>query len=404
MDATSISVRLLKGSRVTEQHVEFVERKGLGHPDYIADSVAEEFSRCLSAYYLEEFGTILHHNVDKTLLVGGQARPVYGGGEIITPILIVQAGRATKQVLYDGKLRDVPVGRLAVESAKRWISKNLRYMDPERHIVVDHKINPSSVDLVSLYNAGAKKTPLSNDTSFGVGFAPLTPLEKTVLSVERTLNSEAFKRRVPESGEDIKVMGLRRGDEYVLTVAAAIIAPLVKNYEHYLDVKAKISEEALKVATSIIGSSKINVHVNTADRDADSAYLTVTGSSAEHGDDGAVGRGNRSNGLITPNRPMSLEAVAGKNPVSHVGKIYNLVSQRIADRIVKEFGITEVYVKMLSQIGRPIDNPLQVDLEFLGDNERATIVSKSLESIVREEIEGLPKLTEMLVRGELDVC
>jgi len=179
---------------------------------------------------------------------------------------------------------------------------------------------------------------------------------------------------------------------------------LVKNYEHYLDVKAKISEEALKVATSIIGSPKIKVHVNTADRDADSAYLTVTGSSAEHGDDGAVGRGNRSNGLITPNRPMSLEAVAGKNPVSHVGKIYNLVSQRIADRVVKEFGITEVYVKMLSQIGRPIDNPLQVDLEFLGDNERATIVSKSLESIVREEIEGLPKLTEMLVRGELDVC
>lgn len=394
----------MKGSRVVEQEVEFVERKGLGHPDYIADSVAEEFSRCLSEYYLEEFGTILHHNVDKTLLVGGQARPVYGGGEVITPILIIQAGRATKQVFYDGKLRDVPVGRLAVESAKRWISKNLRYLDPDRHVIVDHKINPSSSDLVSLFNAGAKRTPLANDTSFGVGFAPLTPLEKAVLNIERTLNSEPFKRRVPESGEDIKVMGLRRGNEYVITVAAAIIAPLVKSYEHYLDVKSKIAEEALRVASGIIGSTNIRVYVNTADRDAESAYLTVTGTSAEHGDDGAVGRGNRCNGLITPNRPMSLEAVAGKNPVSHVGKIYNVVSQRIAEKVVGEFGAEEVYVKMLSQIGRPINEPLQVDVEFLGDKGVLPSVSKSVESIVREELENLPKLTEMFVKGQTGIC
>lgn len=404
MGATNISVRQLNGSRVVDQQVELVERKGLGHPDYIADSVAEEFSRCLSEYYLEEFGTILHHNVDKTLLVGGQARPVYGGGEVISPILIIQAGRATKQVFYDGKLRDIPVGRLAVEATKRWISKNLRYMDPERHVVVDYKINPSSSDLVSLFNAGAKKIPLANDTSFGVGFAPLTPLEKTVLAIERTLNSESFKRRVPESGEDIKVMGLRRGDEYVFTIAAAVIAPLVKNYEHYVDVKSKIAEEALKVASKIIDSPKIQVYVNTADRDPDSVYLTVTGSSAEHGDDGAVGRGNRYNGLITPNRPMSLEALAGKNPVSHVGKIYNIVSQRIAERVVEEFGVEEVYVKMLSQIGRPINDPLQVDLEFLGGRESSQIVAKSVESIVKEELDNLPKLTEMLVKGKISVC
>ena len=58
--------------------------------------------------------------------------------------------------------------------------------------------------------------------------------------------------------------------------------------------------------------------------DESGIYLTVTGLSAEQGDDGEVGRGNRVNGLITPSRAMSLEAAAGKNAVAHVGKLYNL--------------------------------------------------------------------------------
>jgi S-adenosylmethionine synthetase len=404
MVTRNISVYAFRGSRVLDQPVEFVERKGLGHPDYIADSVAEEFSRRLSQYYLEEYGTILHHNVDKTLLVGGQARPVYGGGEVITPILIVHAGRATNLVSYDGKLRYVPVARLAVEATKEWVSSNLRYLDPERHLVIDHRLNPGSGDLVSMFEYGKKSIPLSNDTSFGVGFAPMTPLEKAVLDVEKTLNSSGFKSRVPECGEDIKVMGLKRNGEYVLTVAAAIISPLTRNYEHYSSVKSEIAETALKTAKQHIPSNNIQVHVNAADRDAESAYLTVTGTSAEHGDDGAVGRGNRANGIITPNRPMSLEAVAGKNPVSHVGKIYNLVSQRIAENIVKELSVSEVYVKMLSQIGKPIDEPLQVDIQFLGNANPSPSMVSSAQAIAEQEVSNLPKITEMLLRGEIRVC
>ncbi len=68
---------------------ELVERKGLGHPDYIADSASEIASRELSKYYLRHYGRILHHNLDKTLLVGGQARAYFGGGDIIQPIYII---------------------------------------------------------------------------------------------------------------------------------------------------------------------------------------------------------------------------------------------------------------------------------------------------------------------------
>lgn len=60
---------------IEELTVEIVERKGLGHPDTICDSVAEEVSLYLSRYYLENLRRILHHNVDKVLLVGGEAEP-----------------------------------------------------------------------------------------------------------------------------------------------------------------------------------------------------------------------------------------------------------------------------------------------------------------------------------------
>ncbi|MEM3671000.1 MAG: methionine adenosyltransferase [Thermoprotei archaeon] len=404
MNNGTINIRSFQNSHIMGQEVELVERKGLGHPDYIADSTSEELSRRLSKYYLEEFGVILHHNVDKTLLVGGQARPEWADGEVLNPILIIHAGRATNQVTYDGKVRTVPVARLAVESTKDWISENMRYLDPERHVIVDHKINPGSTDLVSLFDKGKHAVPLSNDTSFGVGFAPLTPLEQTVLNIEKTLNSREFKHRVPEVGEDIKVMGLRRRDKYIVTIAAAVVSGLTSGIEHYNQVKAKIEEEARRVGKIYLKTDDIEVNVNTADKGAEQVYLTVTGTSAEHGDDGAVGRGNRSNGLITPNRPMSLEAVAGKNPVSHVGKIYNLVSQQIADQIVKELGVGEVYVKMLSQIGRPVDAPLQVDVQFLSTEQSPASMYSHARSIVEQETANISKVTEKLLSGQLKVC
>ncbi len=69
--------------------------------------------------------------------------------------------------------------------------------------------------------------------------------------------------------------------------------------------------------------------------------------SVEMGDDGATGRGNRGNCLITPMRPMSIEAIAGKNPVNHVGKIYNVIAQQVAEEtgdLVEEFAAGKLRV------------------------------------------------------------
>jgi len=79
-------------------------------------------------------------------------------------------------------------------------------------------------------------------------------------------------------------------------------------------------------------------------------YLTATGTSAEQGDDGQVGRGNRVNGLITPYRPMTLEAAAGKNPVSHVGKTYNIAARQICDKIVDDLNVENVDCYLVSKM------------------------------------------------------
>ncbi|MHC4454921.1 MAG: methionine adenosyltransferase, partial [Planctomycetota bacterium] len=62
-----IVIDTFKGKSVAEHNVEIVERKGTGHPDYMCDSMMDAISVALSREYIKEFGTILHHNIDKSL-------------------------------------------------------------------------------------------------------------------------------------------------------------------------------------------------------------------------------------------------------------------------------------------------------------------------------------------------
>lgn len=402
----NIVVRELQQPAVEESQVELVERKGLGHPDYISDAVAEEASRQLSIYYRERFGTIMHHNLDKVLLVGGQAAPRWGGGDVLQPIYIIVSGRATTEVRTSSGVEEVPVGRIVLKAVKEWIKRNLRFLDPETHVVVDYKIGKGSADLRGIFESRSA-SHRANDTSFGAGFAPLTTLERLVMETERTLNSKEFKSRVPASGEDVKVMGLRNGNVIDITVANAIVSRFVRDKDEYMSVKEEIKEKVLDIASKIAPNYDVRVYVNSGDIPEEEVfYITVTGTSAEHGDDGATGRGNRVNGLITPMRPMSLEAAAGKNPVNHIGKIYNVVATELAQLIyTKVPNVREVYVRLLGQIGRPIDDPLIADVSLL--MERGVSVSSNVRaeiaSLVDEYLSKLPQLTERFLVGAVQL-
>ncbi|MEM1675039.1 MAG: methionine adenosyltransferase [Desulfurococcaceae archaeon] len=407
MNERNIVFEVIKRQPVEEMHVEIVERKGLGHPDYIADSASEAASRELSKYYLKEFGTILHHNLDKTLLVGGQSHPVFKGGYVIEPIYIIVAGRATTEVKTDDGVHKIPFGTIIIKAVRDWIKENMRYLDPNTHVNIDYMVRKGSVDLVTLFEAGReRKIPLANDTSIGVGYAPLSTLEKIVLETERMLNSKEYKAINPAVGEDIKVLGLRRGNRIDLTIACAMIDRHINDLDEYLSIKEEVRENVLDLATKLASNYDINVYVNTADMPEKGViYLTVTGTSAEHGDDGATGRGNRANGLIPPMRPISMEATAGKNPVNHVGKIYNVVAYRIANKIYDELRdyFREVYVEIVSQIGKPIDQPLIASIRIVSNNKDniPLNVVNDAKRIANEELENIVKITNLILENKV---
>jgi S-adenosylmethionine synthetase len=398
----NVVVSLMDFKPVYENSVEIVERKGTGHPDTICDNLAEELSVALCKLYLEEFGYVQHHNVDKALLVGGRAEPRFGGGEVITPIEIYLVGRAIRE--KDGK--QLPVDELAIEVAKDWLSKNIKNLDPTKHVIITPKIRPGSKDLVELFERFAKKgeVPLANDTSFAVGYAPFDDIERVVYQTERYLNSEEFKKEHPYLGEDIKVMGVRVENEIRITIAAAFVDKYVKDVADYLEKKEIVRQKALENASKYTDKD-VKIFINTADNPENaSVYITVTGTSAEAGDDGQVGRGNRPNGLITPYRPMTLEAAAGKNPVSHVGKIYSAVANLIANRIVKEIEeIEEAYCYLVSQIGKPITEPQVCDVKVRTKRDIKGI-DELIKKISEEEIAQIPDIWKGYVEKKFTVA
>lgn len=390
--ARNIVVERVKGVRAEKQRIEIVERKGLGHPDFIADSISEAFSRNLSLYYIENFGKILHHNVDKLEVIGGRTSPEFGGGQVIHPLSVLFSGRAAEIV----ENQRIPVKEIAISAALDWFEKNLRFVDGNSiRFLFETKSGSSS--LTSLYErAGA----FANDTSFGVGFAPLTSTERMVLELEKAMNSGEFKTLFPFSGEDVKILAVRNRKKLEVTVANAFIDRYIPSLDDYFDKRAGLLEELSERIENLLEPglsfhSSLNA-LDSRERGKNGCYLTVTGTSAEHGDDGSVGRGNRVNGLITPNRPTSFEAVAGKNPVNHIGKIYNIIADRAAREIFDVTGLHNT-VKIVGKIGERIDTPQvaavsSCDLVTVDDR-------REIRRILEEKLARIEDVTWDLVQG-----
>jgi S-adenosylmethionine synthetase len=398
MTDRNIRVEPVVGRAVEDQDVEIVERKGLGHPDSLCDGIAEHVSQALASAYLDRVGKVLHYNTDETQLVAGRSAPAFGGGEVIDPIYLLITGRATKE--YEGA--QIPAETIALRAAREYITENFPHVDFGTDIIVDVKLGEGSGDLQEVFGEDGKQVPMSNDTSFGVGHAPLTETEQIVLETERQLNGR-YSDKNPAIGQDIKVMGKRETDTIDVTVAVAMVDEHVNDmgeYEAAIDgVRAFVAELGAEYT-----DRDVRVHVNTADDPGDeSIYLTTTGTSAEQGDDGSVGRGNRANGLITPNRSMSMEATSGKNPVNHIGKIYNLLSTDIARAVVNEVdGIREVRIRLLSQIGKPIDQPHVADASLVtADGIAVSDIEDDVAAIIDDKLADVTAITERVIDGEL---
>lgn len=385
-----------------QQPIELVERKGVGHPDSMCDAIMEAISVALSQAYITATGHVLHHNIDKGLLVAGQTAPALGGGRVQAPMRLVFGDRAT--MAWDG--HTIPVAEIAETTATQWLQQHLRFVNPQQHVVFQNELQPSSPELLDLF---ARPIMGANDTSAAVGYAPLTETERCVLAAEHYLNSAAFKAQFPEAGEDVKVMGYRQERQLSLTVALAFVDRFIPDERTYFTRKAMIQDDLQRFLQGELQQlDSVTVQLNTLDlpgRGVDGMYLTVLGTSAEGGDSGQVGRGNRVNGVVSLNRPMSTEAAAGKNPVSHVGKIYTLLSHHIAQHIhTAVTAVEEVYVWLCSQIGQPVDQPWVTAVQVvLAPGAHLTDVEAVVKEIVHKELADISSFIAQLTRGTLPV-
>lgn len=408
----NIAIEELRASEIYRQKVEVVERKGVGHPDYICDAIMEQISVNLNQEYLENFGAILHYNVDKGMLIAGEVEGKLGGGRVLSPMRLIFGDRAT----YEANGIEIDVPCLAIDTAKDWLSTNLRFVDPDT-ICYQVEIKKGSEELTDIFTRGGEILG-ANDTSAAVGYAPLSPTERLVFECERYLNSKKFKKKYPESGEDIKVMGLRHKENVHLTVAMPLVDRFVESEADYFKKKIELHEQIEEFAAGFAEKERAEFEacicvrptasLNTLDipgRGLKGIYTTVTGTSAEDADCGEVGRGNRVNGIIPLNRPVSSEAAAGKNPVSHIGKIYNLLSHKIAARIYREIpDVSEVYVWLLSEIGTPIDQPQIATAQLILKKGSLSDIENEAAGIVENELENIRAFSMELAAGKCSIC
>ncbi len=394
---------------------EIVERKGVGHPDTLADALAEELSIQYSIYTREKFGAVLHHNFDKVGLLGGASHVEFGKGYLVKPIRVLLNGRAST------KFGDtvIPVEELIYKWTKDFILNSLPNVNPdtdlEFHYNMSNQSSPGKSDdkeAISgkrkywfeprgLFDLQEQTLLVSNDTSLGVGYFPNSKLETLVLSIERKLNSQEYKRNHPWIGSDIKIMGIRSNNKFSITMCIPQIANHVKNVNEYennlIDAKAEIYKLAKSEAID-----ELELNVNTRDNFSTcELYLTATGSSLESGDEGLAGRGNRVSGLITPYRPMSMEGACGKNPVYHIGKLYYVAAILLSQKIYDKFG-TINQVAIISQSGRKLIDPWKVIIlahtDFEGDDE------VELRKFVISEMNNIPNITDRILNKELALC
>jgi len=387
----NIVVTEATGQYIEDLPVEIVERKGIGHPDSLCDGIAERISVEYSRWCQENLGVLLHHNFDKVQLVAGEVTVGYGGGMMIRPIRIQIAGRGTPT--YQG--RKIPLDSLAIEAAHKHIRETMRNLDPERHMVIDSYVGRGAEELCYVV-----EHVTANDTSFGVSHWPRSGLERAVYETSRYINYDLINQF--PIGEDVKVMGAREGERMVLTIAMPFLAGQIADSAEYIEAK-RAAEAAIQEFADRLDERSVKAMVNTADDvSCNAVYLTLTGTSAEMGDDGAVGRGNRVSGLITPFRAASLEAACGKNPISHVGKVYNVLAMLAARDIVERLPtVKEATVYLLSQIGAPLDQPLVATAQVRPANGALTpSIRADVQAILDEHLAHVHQVRERILNRE----
>ncbi|STP81983.1 S-adenosylmethionine synthetase [Enterococcus cecorum] len=391
------NLKIKEGYKV-ELDYEIVERKGSGHPDTLCDAIAERCSYEYCKYFKEKFNRYAHHWFDKVVLVGGRSDIRYGVGKIIEPYKILICGKCVKRV---GDY-EIPVYQIFQRAVDFVLTNTLTGYNAEQHrVIIDYTVDSHGTGRKSIRYQPREVDELqtllmsenvSNDCNILSAHYPLSVLESSVLNLEKYLNSFDFKKILPQSGWDIKITGVKINQVYEYVVNVPILASMIRSKEEYYNYVDIIRDKCRCQLEQELGEKKYKLIVNPQDSTGE-PYITSLGSAADTGDVGVVGRGNRSNGLISPMRSMSIEAASGKNSMDHTGKIYTLMVHKISKDIYKKISkANQVHITTYKEL--PLVSPQQVIVEVEGK------IDKSEEYCIQELISYY--LSEVGIQNLLD--
>jgi S-adenosylmethionine synthetase len=393
---TSVSTR--------SEEPEIVERKGRGHPDTLADNLAEHLSASYCDYTRNRFGEILNHNFDKVGLLGGRARVSFGEGSLLDPIRVLLNGRAAD------RFQDIsiPLRELMELWCREFFDRELPLINSAHDLAFYYNVSTSNTagypedDFRPQSNAPniQREGRLSSDTAALCAYFPRSPLEDAVNSIERLLTRDEFRAARPWLGSDIKLLAVRFKNEVDITCCVPQVARFVESSAEYATNLCAIRKAIEEQLADLLPQYATNLTINTKDvPELDSYYLTAIGSCIESGDEGMVGRGNRPNGLIAIGRPFSGEAACGKNPLFFPGKVYNSIAITCARRLYEQSGVTS-HVWLVAQEGRPLSNPWWAMVAFEG----AALDERLVEQTICEELQRVSLHSEALIEGKVGLC
>ena len=401
-----IFIYVNKKKNINNQKFEVVETKGKGHPDNICDTLAEKISANYSNYCLKNYGVILRHMIDKLSILGGGSKVKFNGGEMIAPIRILVNGRFTD------KYNNVKIDYMKIvnKTIKNYFQELFPMLDIEKDLLIIDNTHHNEGPGVIYNNDNTTKNERMrffeavndedasrhnnhnrcNDTSTTVSYYPMSKLETVVLNIEQLLNSENYKKEKPWVGNDIKVMGIRKERKIEITSCVPLISKYVKNLGDYKEKLNIIKKDIEKEIKKVFKNNDITIYLNTRDNyEENDLYMTLIGSAVESGDEGAVGRGNRSRGVIPFCRNFSMEAACGKNLVYHTGKLFTAIGDIISQKIYEKYKV-ENTVYCTSKMGDTISAPWNISVEL----------NKKL---LKEEIDDINDMINEIIKNHADI-
>ncbi len=402
-------------ANINNQKFEVVETKGKGHPDNICDTLAEKISANYSKYCMDKYGVILRHMIDKLSVLGGGSKVKFSGGKMIEPIKILVNGRFTDR--YNN--RKIDYMEIVNKTIKSYFKELFPMLDLDKDLIIidntHHNEGPGVVynddnttnnERKNFFEVVDKEDAIRhnnnnrcNDTSTTVSYFPMSKLETLVLNIEQFLNSNVYKKEKPWVGNDIKVMGIRKDKKIEITSCVPLISRYVKNLQDYQEKINIIKNDIEKETKKIFKRSDITIYLNTRDNyEKNDLYMTLTGSAIESGDEGAVGRGNRTRGVIPFTRNFSMEAACGKNPVYHTGKLFSAIGNIISQKIYEKYKV-ENTVYCTSKMGDDINNPWNISVEL--NRKLSDIEIKEIDNMIKEIINNHNNITKKIINGEI---